>query len=249
MYEIEIHQTINRIVKLYNFLGIWRNEEESNGRKRGRQIFFISYFILVVLYYILCAFCSDNINNFIFMLEVAIGVAVVGIKALYVFWKEKAILEFLYNRIVAHSTESRQRWEEVNVKLNSFMTCVHIYLYELYGALIFIIVSCSPLFFEEKTLPLYINFSMIWKWKYFDIMYWPTYVFAAMGFVFSCVFILVTVIVWYLMFTYSIEYQELGIQLKSLGTTEEKSQSAEYGAYARDLVRLIKAHRSIFEYI
>lgn len=73
---------------------------------------------------------------------------------------------------------------------------------------------------------------------------------------FCCTFLVVTVIVWYIMLTFSFEYKELGLQMKNCGTNGTKnkhfngySQSGRYGtSYGRDLIRLIKAHRKIYEY-
>lgn len=238
MYKFEVHQTINQLVRLYYALGIWQNEDESKFHRAIREGIYLTCFVLQVIYYVTCALLSDNTNTCIFLLEVAIGVAVVTIKVMYVFWKKDEILDFVYVRIVAHSTECRERWEEVNRKVNLFMKCVRLFVYELYSALVFINISCLPIFFDEKTLPLYITYRLD-----SEILYWATYTFTAVGFLYASIFLLVTVFMWYVMLSFCTEYEELGIRLSKLGSKNEQGQS-----FARELIDLIKAHRNIYEY-
>lgn len=246
MYTFEVHETIHRLVRLYYRLGIWQNEDESKFRKMGRDIFYLTYFVLQSLFYFMLAFIKDNTNTRIFMLEVGIGLGIIIVKVVYVLWKKEEILEFVYVRIIAHSTNYRQRWQEVTRKWNIFWKLVHIFIFELGSAMVFISVSCLPVFINEKKLPLYIDYSLD-----SEILYWVTYIFNALGFVFASIYLLVSVFVWYVMLSYSIEYQELGIRLKNLGKNEElqgKSQSAKRNSFARELVDLIKTHQNIYEY-
>lgn len=96
------------------------------------------------------------------------------------------------------------------------------------------VVSCLPIFSDEMKLPLYITFSC--GWKYNAIIYWMTYIFLAWGLGLSFIFNTITVIIWYILFKYSIQYQILRYNFKNLGRTAAKKSG---DIILQDLIGLV----------
>lgn len=251
MYKIELNETIKRIVKILYQAGVWQSEDESAGRKTARKLFFLIYIIIFQVFNGTSAFLSDDKTESIFLTEVGMIYGVLTFKLVYLLWKKDKILEFLNDPITAHSTEYQEVFEHVNEKLNKFMKFVHAYLFMLTITSSFIPVVCLPLFTAEKKLPYFISMD----WTDSEFIYWIAYGFVFLAVICGYLFNLLTVLVWYQMFNYSVAYEVLGSHLKNLGRNKctesrqrKKSQYTELNLIHRELIDLIKTHRNIIEY-
>lgn len=255
MNKIEQNQTICRIFKLFYNLGIWQNEQESRKEfavcKIGRKLFYLIYFVQYQIFLVTYALLSDNSNASAFLTAIEIPTAVITIKLVYLLWKKEEILTFIYDPIVSHSSADGQDLEEIKKKVKIFTKFIQTYMVMLVSGTVVMFFSCLPIFSSGKMLPLFISFKL--SSKYSEILYWLAY-----GYVTSfllCVNLVnfSTVIFWYIMLNYSIEYQVLGNKLKNLGINkteqlQENCQSASRNLFHQDLIGLIRAQRNIFWY-
>lgn len=250
MQEININQTFNRIVKLLYTLGIWKNCEESASRERARKSFYVIYFLLLQMFLVGCACVANERNEIIFLWLMVVIVAVIGLKLVYLLWKENEILSFLYE-----STTHRTDANDDNQKMKVFLKFVNGYVFGLIVAAVFYNTSVLPIFSSEKRLPFFIRFSF--EGNNSEIIYWISYVFVGTGIFYTNLCNLITSIIWYLMLNYAIEYEVLGNKLRNLGTHRtikaarpvKKIISNNENEFLQDFIGLIKAHRNLIKYL
>lgn len=167
------------------------------------------------------------------------------------------MLTFLYDPVVAHCIPGHiESTKQANKKIKKFINFVTLYLLMVVVGVVFGIVSCLPLFSYEKKLPFFISFPF--NFNYSEIVYWIAYTFIALGGVCCVASNLITVIIWYIMLNYSVEYEVLENKLRNLGvnktnkTTNVKltknSRKSLQNSFQKDLVTLIKDHRYTYEY-
>lgn len=251
MHSAKLNQILYRISGLFHLLGIWQREEESPVRRAGRKLLFMLYYILFQIFLVTCACVSESTNETIFLVAVEILLSVVTIKLMYLLWKKDEILAFLFDPIVSHSTADADSSEFIDKEMKMFLNFVYSYLLLLGTAFVFYIFSTLPMFSESgRKLPFFISFTMVGQ--YSDIIYWMAYVFviSEILFGFSCTSI--NVVIWHILFNYSLEYHVLGNQLRNLGTNKmTKTWKTTYPPgrtdFHQDLIRLIRRHGKIFQ--
>lgn len=247
MYNVKTNQTFCRIIKIYYLLGIWQRGEESACRKIARKSFYMIYYCLFQIFLVSCALVSETANEAIFLAAVEILLSVVTIKLMYLLWKKDVIFAFLFDPSVMHATAADTgSFELINRGLRKFMKFVHAYLLMLGIAFVFYILSTLPMFTTGRKLPFIINFTLIGK--YSEIIYWVAYAFVISEIFFGFTCTLINVIIWYVLFNYSIEYQVLGHQLRNLGKHWIAIDASRRTKFHQDLIRLIRIHRNIFQY-
>lgn len=256
MNNVTMNQTIRRITKIFYFFGIWQSKEESTFRKTGRKFIYMSSYILFQIFLVSCATLSKSENELIFLIAVEIMISVITIKLYYLLWEQDNVLAFVNDPIVDHLTADPDILMKLNTKIENFMNFVHSYLTMIGMSFTFYIISSLPIWPTERKLPLlipYFNFIG----KYSEIIYWIEYVYVVSGLICGFTCTLMNVIIWYIMFNYSVEYQVLGKQLRNLGVNKinktdsrwfNNPQIATRKLFHQNCVDLIKSHRNIFRY-
>lgn len=256
MFKIESNKTLCGIIKIFYQLGIWQIENVTIRIKSKKLLHWFNY-VLFQIFLVACAFLSDDREEFVFLFEIEIVVSVISIKLMYLLWKEKEILTFLYDPILAHPDADTEMSMKINKKLKMFMKFVYSYLLMAYVSFVFYIISSLPIFSTKKMLPLFINFNL--NLKYSEVVYWILYFLIVSWILYSNVSTHITIIIGYVMLNYSIAYHVLASQLKRLGLNamEKKlvdlrnnsnSHPPTKTQFFQDLVRLIRAHQNIFQY-
>jgi len=267
MYKIELNQTISQIIRLFFKIGVWRSVEESAIRKTGWKLFYLISFILFVIVIAICAIISDDKTESRFLTNVAIYLAVITLKLMYILWKNEETLAFLYAHTVIHSIEDKDESEKINKKMNFFMKFCRTFVCMTVFASILTTIAALPIFSIEKKLPLFISFNL--NLEYSEFIYWPAYIFVVFGLAEALLINLNSILLWYIMLVNATEYQVLGNKFRKLGvdrttkrqlhkklgmdrTTKRQQQkiskSSPPRSFSQDLIGLIKAHREIYEY-
>lgn len=253
MYNVKTNQTLCRLTQLYYLLGIWQRGDESACRKMARKSFYILYYLLFQIFLVSCAIVSESKNEAIFLAAVEILLSVVTIKLMYLLWKKDEIFAFLFDPSVTHSTADTDSFELVNQGIRQFMKFVHSYLLMMGISFVFYILSTLPMFTNGRKLPFFINFTLVGK--YSEFIYWIAYAFVISEIFFGFTCTAINVVIWYVLFNYSIEYQVLGNQLKNLGMNKLTTTNIapwrtinplRRKTFHQDLTRLIRIHRNIF---
>lgn len=250
MNKVELNQTLRRITKIFYLIGVWRTEQEPEFRSTGRKLFYMMYYILFQVFLVTCAILSESRNEAFFLGAVEVFLSVVTIKLMYLLWKKDDIYEFLFDSIVSQLFVNSDTSEIVN-DLKNFLKFLDSYLLMLVVSFIFYIVSTLPMFTDGRKLPFFIKFSMVGR--YSEIIYWTAYAFVICGIAFGFTCTLLSTLIWYIMFNYSLKYRLLGIGMKNLGrvTTSnhlENVQPSRDQNFYRDMISLIKIHHNLFKY-
>lgn len=238
MYKIELPPTITKISTFFQFIGFWPSDKRPACLKSSFKFFFAFCYALFTINVVLFAVLVDEVNDSIFMVQMAIIFGIICLKSFYLLQKHD-ILTLLYDPIVTHSIEDRQEYVLFSNKVQQLMTFVHVYLIALLLTQGFH-VSYSifqAIMSDVKVLPLFMTFT----WHDSNILYWCTFVLTTVSIFFTVPVSLFTIFLWYIMFNYSIEYEILGGKMRKLG----RGMSRKQESFVDDLIALVKAQRKL----
>lgn len=233
MFEVKVDKTLCIVVALLYEFGVWRKDEEPYRRWIFRRTLFILQYISFLIYILTLAFRSDDDDEKLFLINVAIGIFVVIVKMFYLLFKKDEILTFFEDPIVAHCITNNDDAIEVNDKIKVFGKLSQVYLSVILLATIAVTFSPLPIFSGQKMLPFFVRFDS--ESEFDTILYYVSYVFVSFGAFASFVFNWMTLFIWYIMFNYSIEYKLVGNRFQRLGGP----------TYERDLIDLILSHKNL----
>lgn len=263
MYKLEIHSTFRRIIALLYEFGFWQNDEALTFCKVAISKWIYSF--NMILFQIIIATCtmwiSTDKNESIFLVQVELLALVMMVKLIFLLRNKAIILLFLSDTIVTHNFTDYEVFVQVKKKLRKFMKFVHAYIALMALIVVVLIVSPLPMFSSDKKLPMFIVYSL--NWKYNEHIYWIIYIPLVLQIFIIFAINLLTVIIWYVMLNCSIKYQILGNKLMNLGvpktpttgttttTTIEVYSIAlpEYDSFHQEFVESIELHRKIIEYM
>ncbi|XP_037040976.1 putative odorant receptor 71a [Bradysia coprophila] len=250
MFSIELDEALQRILKIFYRMGIWQSDEEPNYLKVAKKFFYTFFGALYPIFFTANAFLCDR-NESVFSVQLTIIAAVLYVKILYVLFKKQEILEFLFDPIVVHSIENREEYDETVKKIKEFMNFVRMYCLATFVTVPLLIVIKFPIFSADKGLPFFISFS----WNSSEIIYWLAYFFVSLSSTLYVTANLITILIWYMLLNYSIEYELLGNKLRKLGVgmkavkKQKEFRLIQRSGFVEDLIVLIKAHRNLNETI
>ncbi|XP_037040974.1 odorant receptor 30a-like [Bradysia coprophila] len=251
MFTIQVDKTIQLIIKIFYRLGIWQTDEESNYRKIGKKLFYSFLGTFFPIFFAANAFlCDDRIES-VFSVQISITATIAYVKILYILFEKQEILTFVCDPIVVHSIENREEYDETVKKINKFMNFVRMYCLATFVTVPVVVLIKLPIFSTDKGLPLFISFS----WNRSEIVYWLAYLFLSLSCFLYAVMNLITVLIWYMMLNYSIDYELLGNKFRKLGVVKKtiakraKKQKqfrlTQRSGFVQDLIVLVKTHRNL----
>ncbi len=258
MYKIELNQTLCRIVEIFYYMGIWDKDNKPTFPKFLKNFFQALIIALFAIFLATNALLCDDKNESIFVGQVVVLTTVILVKCLYLILKKQDILAFLYDPIMSHSTEDRKQHNQSHQKIDKFMKFTHFYLFMLIVPLILTIGIKLPIISSDKGLPMFISFS----WNNSEIIYWLAFVFVSLSMVLCVTINLLSILIWYIMLNYSIEYEHLGSKIRNLGweikvdikkkVNKKKAWSIESklapkNSFVDNLIILVKAQQNLKE--
>lgn len=244
MFRVQVHKHTERIFSLFYRMHIWHREDEETVTERTFKLFYSIFYCLFPLSLIAGAFASDNMGEFVFLVESSILSAVSLIRLLYVIWRKNEILD-LINRICDYGVKDEQTFSQTNDKLNIFMKFSTAFVSLVYFCGISMVLVI-PFLSTERTLFFNIGFPLDWKNN--EFAYWMAFTFVVTQVIITAVSLLFPVIVWYLMASCGWRYVALGQQIRDMGkikledatAIEMKISNAEIdNLYQRDLIEAI----------
>ncbi|XP_037031980.1 uncharacterized protein LOC119071247 [Bradysia coprophila] len=267
MFTIQVDKLFQQIIKMFYLTGIWQSDIELNSRKMCKKLFFTCFSALFPLFFAVNVFLCADRNESIFSAQTTIVATVIYVKFLYLLFKKQEILAFLNDPIVVHSIGNREQYQRTNKKIKKFMRFVRPYCVAMSLTTVLLITIKLPIFSTDKGLPAFISFS----WNDSEIVYWVAYLFVSLSQVLYCTANFITVLIWYILLNYSLEYHLLGNELKNLGVTtktktnedeknekqkkvgknarSKKTSVQESNKFIENLIVLVKAHRNLTETI
>lgn len=251
MYFIEISNGINNIISLFYRLGLWHRGDEPTVKETRIKVFYLVYHLLFPISLMAGAITCDSTDEFIFLAEVSIAVAVLSMKLFFLVWKKKQILEML-NGICVYSIEDKDQFTQVNDKLKRFMDFVSLLLFFFCAGGCYSTVV--PIFGSDKELFYKIGFPLDYTNK---IAFWMATAFIFTETVLSIIAISFSVTIWYSMLNCALRYKVLGNQIRNTGvirtsgaTTNKrkKSEQEKQNLFRAGFIVAIDSHQHIREY-
>lgn len=231
MFQAEVDKTLCFVVMVLHQIGFWHTDEQSYRREMLRRTVFI-FNTLFLIFIIMWSFQSDD-NEKLFLMEVAVSVAVALVKLFYMLWRKDEILTFFEDPIVTHCITNRNELAEVNDKIKKIGKFFQFYFLMMFVSMSLVIIAPLPMFSGQKMLPLFIRFDS--ESDYETVIYWLLFVFMSLGVILSMITSYLMLFVWYIMHNYSIEYKLLGNRFKRLGGS----------TYQQEFADLIDSHKNL----
>nr|QGW45419.1 odorant receptor 46 [Bradysia odoriphaga] len=214
MYTNEVDETIQRFIKMFYQVGMWQRDDESMLRKVAKKLFHTIFGASYPIFLLTNSFLCDDRSESIYSIQLTIIGLFLYVKYLYVLFKKREILALLYDKNVIHATENREEYEQNKRKIGKFMKFVRPFVLSIFITCPLLVVVKLPIFSDDKTLPMFISFT----WNNSEIIYWVAFCYLALALLLYAIAIQITILIWYIMFNYSIEYEMLGNRLRNLGT-------------------------------
>lgn len=240
MFGINVHPRIYSMMKVFQFMRLWR-DEESDTLQFGRsvvQLILLIYYPIAVL---LRVYFTDDEDEKRFYLVASIVVFNLTVRLYYILLKKKEIIE-LTTRIGHGSFERREEFERVNDQTNLFMKFSSAMAVMNFGTNIALIIFKLPIFTVDKQLPLNLYFPFDWKVNNFR--FWATYTFVSYEQVLSSTCTLFNFIIWYLMMGLGMKYQTLSGDLTDFRSCNTQRTPKHF---KKELMTLIQRHRDLQE--
>lgn len=248
MYRVELHNRIDQIISIFNWIGFWHREDEPTVRQTRIKVFYSLYYLLFLASVIEGVFTSDTKNETLFSTNVAIMTAVLSIRLFYIIWKQKQIMNLL-SRIAVYTIRGQADVVHVNNKLNNFMKFSTFFvcscnLSGIFGGLVF------PFLGSEKKL--FLNVALPSDYKNNGTAFWMAFIFINTEIFFTVIVCLFPVITWYFLLNCSLRYEVLANQLVNMGGADTCNRSkrniSERGKeelFFDDLITGIKSYEEI----
>nr|QGW45402.1 odorant receptor 29 [Bradysia odoriphaga] len=242
MSHLEWDPTLRRFIEFLYAIGIWSKDGESKSwMELKRILFFLQYFSFVVYLFIggRQAYKNGDMAQLVFLSENQIACIVVLMKLAYLLWRKDEMTTFLYDDNVTHCNANREESAIVNGNNRKIAIFNKVYTTAIMVGITFMLVISSPAFTnDDKMLPVFIHFDL--DCYYDSVLYWIVYVDAFLGTFFCGIYTFTMLIIWYIMYNYSLEYKLLGRRLTLLGTETPNT-------YRQDLIHSIDGHNNLFQ--
>lgn len=252
MYRVELKKIINFMMSLFYCLGMWHRGDEATVRETGIKLFLSFYYLLFPMLLMAGAIFSYDNDESIYLTQASIMSAVISIKAFFIIWNKKLILEML-NQCGVYTVENRGDFNLVKNTLQKFDKLIVALLVVL--SVSGLIVSGYPFLGSERNLFLNIAFPLDWKNN--EIAYWLVNAFMFTELFLTFIVFLSSVIIWYLMLNCALRYKILGNQIRNMGVIKtveigakkrKISEKEKQIIFLRDLIAAIDTHQQIREY-
>lgn len=250
MHSIQTEQFMRQMMSFLYRIGFWhRGKGIISPIARRIHLLYCIYYFIFFISLVVGAFTSDNGDDSVILVEAALIVAVMSIKMWFIMWKQKQIIDLL-NRISVFSIRNYDDYNFVNGKLRRLMEFAKVFLL-IVGVANVCITIVVPLLGNEKNLFVKVAFPL--DWKNSDIAFFLANAFVSMGIFLTMPMLLLSIMIWYLMFCCSLRYKILGNDIRNMGVKvkcnkkwnqDQKNQNV----FLCDLNISINAHLHIKKY-
>lgn len=252
MYKVTVPDTIRQIMAFYYRFGIWCNtEKESVYCRWVRRSAFIIFQFTILPSLAVGAIQSDGMDDAVLLTSFVLQCSDLYVKMVYALVKQSEICKFI-NEIGEFAIQDREEFLLAKEKLKILMNFVR-FLIGMCVVAGFLLLS-FPIISNQKILPVSISFPLQWDERS-DFGYIVAYIYIIVEVVLSIVSSLLTIVIWYLMLSCSIQYRTLGTQFRSGGligsmatpTEKKKITETEKRTYfLANLIASVITHRNIY---
>lgn len=246
MYNIDLPDTINRIMVIFYGLRLWNMTEGTAFRSIALKVFHFSYFLSFLASIVVKAVRTSDSDEFVFFIALSIIVTVHVIRMLYIILKSSETINLIY-QMGTHSTTEMESFIHVDKKIKKFMKFAKTFI--LLCAVEVSMFIILPAIWIEVTL-----INVAFPLGDHRNVFWIKQTFVLIGGVYSVLSVFLSVIIWYLMLSAAIKYDMLGYRMRNLGvmstattdSTVQKviiSKTIEQQMFLKDLIETIKTHQ------
>lgn len=242
--KVEEDRAISLLIDFLYYVGIWTHSPESNLRKFCKEIvMMIESLTLVILISagMYQAYKDGETVQYFSLMEFQISLVTTVMKLAYGILSKERLLKFFLDPNVTHHKANSEQAKLVNIENRKFYVFNKFYFANLLATITLLNLVALPIFSGHKnSLHFFINIEF--NFKYGQIVYWIVYVQVGFACVVDAMFAFSMVIVWYILYNYSIEYKVLGQRLRCLGTGTTST-------YQKDITQLVKDHQNLYELV
>lgn len=245
MYNIEIHNFINKIIESFYRLRLWNVLDDTPILVNVLKHFQLLYFASFVLSMATGAFITNEKDEFIFLIVAAMINGVIVYRMATIIGKKNEILGFI-GEFGRHSNiKNKEDFVQINNQLDNLIKFAKAFVWMCVVGVTF--AMFVPVTSSERKLVF--NIALPTQWKRNDIIFWVAHLYSVLGCTYSSHSLLLSIIVWYLMVNCAVKYKLLGNQLRDLGVQNNLVSKEERPKFMmRELIAVIKAHLKINKY-
>ncbi len=248
MYQIEIPATVQYLLGVFYRLGMWSDNNTTFGKSCRKLLYFI-YFAIFVLSIAAGAYITDDKDESVYLTVVSVFSFLLAYKMWIILWRKNEFMLFV-NRIGSHSTNDRDEFIKISSKLNVLMKFIRFFMCVLTVGCIF----ASVLFPITNEKRLIFNIALPFDRNSNNIAFLIASAFVGVGISLAIVCAIITKMVWYLLYSISLEYEILGNQLRHMGTIRtgtphlKVSLAAQQQLFYKDFIVAIQTYDKINGY-
>lgn len=223
---------IEKMVQTFFWLRIWRrkNEPISKLYKFLQICIFLIFYVFYAISLALGAFISDSVMESVYLCVTFLSVILLSAYLLTFSWKQNEVELILQNIAIDKSSYGS---EDVNKKLLSYTKFSNFFKsLAVVGSVVGMVLPML-----QNSIPFKIWFPLDWKSD--TVSYWLAVLYCLICYTFSIVTaVYLRLFVWFVMLSFSLQYELLGKQFKSLGHRKLSNEMDE-------LKECINRHRNI----
>lgn len=247
--QIGIDPLIQRIIGFYYTFHIWQSVNESRLWKFIRVLIFL---FCTISYPVALAAgggqVSTDLGDSIFLLTLAIVVAVLEFKGFYIFFRQDDILNLVNGTCIQSVPNNEHLLHRVNKKLDILSKCCVIFIVLSVALTLFIIILSSPLISHK--MPFNIWFPLDYNGN--NTAHWIAHCFVLINEFFVLIVSPLSTMTWYIMLNCSIKYDILGYRFQNLGLTtgskQLNSNAKNLDMFEFELIECIQMHIQLEKY-
>ncbi|XP_037041521.1 odorant receptor 94b-like [Bradysia coprophila] len=231
MHLIQIHNAIGSINSLFYRIGVWHRGDNPTVKEIRLKFAYCIQFVLFLISSVVGAITNERIEASIFLAQISIAAAVLGIKFLFLIWKQHKILDLL-NRVCVFTVLNDDDYNLYKEKLKGFMKFVLVFLITVAvigfsGAVILLFLGTERTFFLEIAFPM--------DYRSNEFAFWAATIFIVTSYSMATIGIFFTIIIWYLLLVCSLRYEVLENGLRYMGRRSEQRKFKLHDDFLEDL--------------
>lgn len=247
MYKIGIPGTIRLIIRIFCRLR-WcsRSSAENSFFDYATRMFYFLYYASFTASMGVGGYLTDDTDESVFLIVLSLLALVLLCKMWHIFRKNNLIVTMVHE-MGTHYTNDKESFHLVKENLNFLMKFAQYFMMNICLAF-FLLLIVFPVLNQRKKV-LYINVAFPLD-KTDEIYFWIANVYLGGGMFCATITSLFTIILWYIMFNFVIDYKLLGSHLKNMGSFRGKvvtdvQQQEREELYLKEVLSAVSTYDTI----
>lgn len=234
MFEIGIPFILQQIFAIFYLFGLW-NKNETSLCNLGRKSFYFVFYGTFIVSIFLGALESTNDDERSFLAVWSVIHSIHLYRIWFNVWRQKEILSFVHE-IGRHYISDRMEFHDICNKLEMFMKFVRYFLLMVSTAVTFMLI----VFPVVNPRRVFVNIAFPLDRSNSEVAVWLAYGLLVGGLFFGIFGFLITIMLWYIMLSFSFKYELLGNQFRRLGMLRTSESGEQQELYREDFIEAMR---------